>query len=215
MGSASQPTYKCLIKPIPASVNLANIASREPCKSCPSCAFIIPDRGRARNWVIKISHERVDLYPEFPGLKASSKAGCGLCGLMRKNIRINWGVRPMEEWGMGPIREKDRHWGELLASPWDRKVRIHDLQFTLRESTEAASTAINSGKNGKDGIVMNLSFQFGPATQYVSADETVPYGEIGQLVSFKVFDSQGKPKSPAYIQQISWAKKQERYRVYQ
>jgi hypothetical protein len=210
MFSVAQSTYKSLIKPIAPSINLANIATQEPCKACSACAAIVPDRTKARNGIIKLSYERIDLYPEFPGLKASAKAGCGLCRLLRKNIRTNWGIRPMEEWGMGAIRE-DSHWAELLESPWDKKVRIHGLHFTLKKPMDATSTSSNGGGSG--GMVLSLSFEIGPATQYISLDGTVPYGDIGQLLSFKVFDSHGKTNNPASIRPVSGAKGLGRYQI--
>jgi hypothetical protein len=202
MCSTSHSTYKSLIKPIAPSINLANIVVQEPCKACSACAAIAPDRRRAKNGVIKLDYERIDLYPEFPGLKALAKAGCGLCRLLRKNIRENWGVRPMEEWGMGAIRE-DSHWAELLASPWDRKVRIHNLNFTLRKPMDAMSAPTSGGGDGGWGVVQSLSFEIGPATQYVAPDETTPYGDIGQLLSFKVFDSQGEVDNLAFVRPVS------------
>jgi hypothetical protein len=105
--------HDALIKPIPCRINLGNVAHRNPSKTCDFCALIVPDRKKAQNGLIKTASERVDLYPDFPDLKASAKAGCDLCPLIRKTIRKTWAVRPMEEWGIGPIREKDGLWDEV------------------------------------------------------------------------------------------------------
>ena len=143
---------------------------------------MVPDRKIAKRGLIKTAYERVDLYPDFPELKASAKAGCDLCRLIRKSIRKTWAVRPMEEWGVGPIREKDGLWDELLEAQWDRKVKIHKVTFSLETATEKL----------EDGVVVSLGLEFGPATAFVSEETDFQYGEIGQALSFKVFDSQGK-----------------------
>jgi hypothetical protein len=182
MNFADVVTHEALIKPIPSRINLANVADQDPSKTCESCAVIIPDRSKAKGGLIKTSYERIDLYPEFPDLKASAKAGCDLCRLIRKSIRKTWAIRPMEEWGVGPIREKDGLWDELLDAPWNRKVRIHKVTFNLESATEKV----------QDGVVASLGLEFGPATQFVSGETDYQYGEIGQALSFKVFDSRGE-----------------------
>ncbi len=188
-------TYKSLIQPISPRNNLANVVALEPSGTCRPCSVIVPDRSKCVNGAIKINYERIDLYPDFPDLKASAKAGCGLCRLMRKTIRAKWAVRPMEEWGVGPLREKEGLWDELFASPWDRKVNIHDLKFSLKKIADA-STAPPDAKSTAEqddyqGVVVFFGFEFGPATRLTSSDGKSLYGEIGQIVGFKVYDSQG------------------------
>jgi len=188
-------TYKSLIKPIAPSKNLANVRAREPSKTCQSCAAVVPDRRKAVNGLIKINYERVDLYPDFPELKASAKAGCGLCRLIRKTIRAQWAIRPMEEWGVGPLREKEGLWDELLKAPWDRKVKIHKLSFSLKGVPNTLPmSSDNRGtteQNDYQGMVVFLGLEFGPATLLSSPDGVDLYGEIGQVLGFKVYDSQG------------------------
>lgn len=93
----------------------------------------------------------------------------------------------MEEWGIGPLREKEGLWDELFVSPWDRKVRIHELTFRLKKVSDS-SFAPSEASNG---MVVSLNLEFGPATLLTSFNGESSYGEIGQVLEFKVFDSQG------------------------
>lgn len=188
-------TYKALIKPIAPSNNLANVRAQEPSRTCQSCAAVVPDRRKAINDLIKIDYKRVDLYPDFPELKASAKAGCGLCRLIRKTIREKWAIRPMEEWGVGPLREKEGLWDELLKASWDRKVKIHNLSFSLKKVPSAmpmsSDTRATTEKDDYQGMVVFFGLEFGPVTLLSSPDGAGLYGEIGQVLGFKVYDSQG------------------------
>jgi hypothetical protein len=104
--------------------------------------------------------------------------------MIRKAIRSQWSVRPMEEWGVGPLREKEGLWDELFISPWDRRVKIHNMAFTVpNEEVELPN---------RWGLVVSLSFEFGPETKLALPDGSGTYGDIGRVVSFKVFDSQGE-----------------------
>jgi hypothetical protein len=197
MASLIDWTYKSLIKPIAPSSNLANVTDQEPSRTCESCAGIVPDRGKAVNGLIKIDYERIDLYPDFPGLKASGNDGCGLCRLMRKTMRAKWAIRPMEEWGVGPLSEEEGLWDELFKAPWDRKVKIHKLAFSLKNVSNASSMPLDTTAPAKQddhrGMVVGFNLEFGPATLLNSPDGTALYGEIGQVLGFKVYDSQGEP----------------------
>lgn len=197
MASSAEWTYKSLIKPIAPSYNLANIAAQEPIPTCQSCAAIVPDRRKAVKGLVRIDYERIDLYPDFPRLKASAKSGCGLCRLIRKTIRTKWATRPMEEWGVGPLREKEGLWDELFEAPWDRKVKIHNLTFSLQNLSNPSSTPLNimllAQQDNHNGMVVSFGLEFGPATLLNSSDGTALHGEIGQQLGFTVYDSQGEP----------------------
>jgi hypothetical protein len=195
MAPLTEWTYKSLIKPIAPSNNLGNARAQEPSRTCQNCAAVVPDRRRAINGLIKINYERVDLYPDFPELKASAKAGCGLCRIIRKTIRAKWAIRPMEEWGVGPLREKEGLWDELLKAPWNRKVKIHKLSFSLKKVPNALPIPSDAGATTEQddcqGMVVFFGLEFGPATLLSSSDGTDLYGEISQVLGFKVYDSQG------------------------
>lgn len=185
MYNSDEVTYRSLIKPIPPSVNLSNVDLQEPFRTCSHCSTIVPDRSNEKVGIIKTPYERVDLFPYFPELKSSAKAGCCLCKLIRKTVRSAWAARPMEEWGYGPLSEKDSYWDDLFRAPWNRKVKIHSAQFTLLPTSTAFPSDVRSPSQGRDGMVANLSFEFGPLTQ------DGEHGDISQIVSFRVFDGQG------------------------
>lgn len=188
-------TYKSLIKQITPNINLSNVASQEPTKVCQSCATIVPDRRKARNGIIKISYECVDLFPDFPKLKMSAKNGCGLCRLIRKSIRAEWATQAMYESGLGTLREDDNLWDDLLDSPWDRRVRIHDFIFAPPQGYMTLSPLdATAQQTGQHGMIVSSSLQFGPATLPIPLKNTgrSRYGCISQGLDFKVFDSQGK-----------------------
>lgn len=193
MTSFTNCTYKSLIRPIPPGINLANVTAQEPMTTCQYCAAIVPDRRKAENGLIKINYERVDLYPDFPKLKSSARNGCGLCRFLRKTIRAKWATRPMEEWGVGPLREKEGLWDELFASPWDQKVRIRKLAFSLGKMTPASPTPNNTAEQfNQNSMVVSFSLDFGPATVPTLSEGTTPYGDISQVLGFKVWDCHGE-----------------------
>jgi hypothetical protein len=195
MASGNDWTYRSLVKPIPLSTSLGSVESQEPSKPCSYCAVIVPDRRKAINGKIKTSYERVDLYPDFPELKSSARAGCELCKLIRKTIRAQWTLRPMMESGVGSLREQDEWWGELFDAPWDRKVRLYSAGFTLQKVTNspATSTKEDLEHNDQDSMIVSFNLHYGPATELTSPDGAALYAEICQILSFFAFDSQGEP----------------------
>jgi hypothetical protein len=86
----------------------------------------------------------------------------------------------MEEWGAGPLREGDGIWDDLLETKWDGKVRIGQAMCSVEE--------------GGAGMISSLSLEFGPVRTTVKGPdgEDVRYGDIGQVIGFKVFDSRGR-----------------------
>lgn len=134
-------TYLALTRAIPDRLNLSNIASAPASQPCAHCCLVVPDRARAENGLIKTAYDRVDEYPDFPGLKATAKAGCELCRLLRKAVRAQWVARPMAERGLGALSEKDGLWDEMFGMPWDRKVRIYNPTFTFALSAAEKAAA--------------------------------------------------------------------------
>jgi hypothetical protein len=113
--------------------------------------------------------------------------------MIRKTVRESWAIRPMEEWGVGPLREKERLWDELFSSPWDRQVRIYKVTFAVETFTDSPSHSAGrkDSSSEDDAIIVTLSLEFGPMTKILLPDSSDFYGDIGQVISFKVFDSQG------------------------
>lgn len=145
---------------------------------------------------IRTCYEHIDLYPEFPGLKASARAGCDLCSLIRKTIRSAWAVRPMEEWGVGPLSEKDGRWEEMLASIWDGKVKIYDASFSVSDVyPESRAFTYDTEGQKAETMVVSLSMEFGPLTTPLAVGGK-HHRSIGQIINFKVFDQQGTEYGP-------------------
>ncbi|KAK1749897.1 heterokaryon incompatibility protein-domain-containing protein [Echria macrotheca] len=186
-------TYRNLINPLPAKYNLANASITAPLQTCEACSVAWPDRSKAKNNIIKTGYERVDSYPDFPSLKTSSRNGCGLCWIIRKALRSSWAVRPMEEWGVGPLEEDNDEFADLLSEPWDGKVRIFNLSFGFVTFSDIDGTHATKGESAcsdqRGGMVTSMMFEFGPVTPKAAEDGSVLHGEISQVLGFKVFDS--------------------------
>jgi hypothetical protein len=184
MATVAGTTYGCLIKPIPPAYNLSNISEHAASKTCEYCSLIVPDQRKMSNNLIKTDYTRIDQYPDFPSLKATAKAGCGFCRLLRKTIRNAWATRPMEEWGVGPIREQEGLWNDILEESWDGKVKIHKAVYSM------ASPSEDPGENSH--TVISLGIEFGPLTTFVPRLGSTQHGDIGRVIGFKTFDSHDK-----------------------
>lgn len=187
-----KPTYRDLIRPIPAKLNLCNVTANAAVGTCNHCKTAVPERSKARNKTIRTTYERVDEYPDFPEIKSSAKAGCELCRIIRKALRQAWAVRPMEEWGVGPLSEKDRLWDELFEVPWDRKVRMYNLAFSFEPLLGSSEMVRDSNNSQRGGMVTGMTLEFGPATRGKTGDGEPLHGDISQVLSFKAYDSIGK-----------------------
>ena len=192
MAYHTETTFKALIKPIPAKVNLENVNSYLAGKTCEPCSRIVPDRRNLNKSgsAIKCDYERVDLYPDFPELKASATSGCALCKLIRKAIRKAWAVRPMDEAGVGTLREDDGLWDDLFSEPWDRKVRIYQPTFFVEKVAQISESRIDIVNENL--MVAALNVEFGPENTRVSYESPRTHDRISQIISFKAFDSQGE-----------------------
>lgn len=165
-----------------------NMRRQKHAKPVPPSSRIVEDY----RWgtAIKCDYERVDTFPDFPDLKASAKAGCDLCRLFRRTIRAGWAVHPMEELGLGPLRENDGLWDDLFEETWDQKVKIFSPVFIVEKTVETSSTPQET-EGAINGMVTMLHLEFGPANTF-SANSSHQHDTISRIVSFKIFDSQGR-----------------------
>ena len=184
-----ETTYKALVRPIPPTINLENVANSPACKTCEYCATIIPDRTQLVGRNIRINFERIDLYPDFPNLKASAKLGCGLCHMIRKTIRATWATRVMEESSRGPLSVKAEQYDELFRCSWDGKVRLYGVSFS--SGLEPGNDFDSATKEDKEKVV-KLHLGLGLATKTPLPSLYAGYMDISKTVSFNVYDSQGK-----------------------
>lgn len=201
-----ETTYRSLIEPIPAKYNLASVARQPALQACDICKAAVPDRARAKDNTIATRYELIDEYPYFPLLKKSANAGCGLCWIVRKALRQSWAVRPMEEWGVGPLSGQDPDFVDLLDGPWDRRVRLSKLKFELKpladhsssDSTLRQGACTSQGARQRGHMVTAMTLEFGPLTPPPPDDGSPPlHGDISQILNFKVFDSTGSSKPGA------------------
>lgn len=179
-------TYRDLVTAITPAVNLSNVVNIPPSQPCAACARIVPDYSRLELENITTDYELFDTFPEFPVLKASARAGCALCRLLRKTIRSTWGVtmRPMEEDGVGVLSAKDGFWDKLFEKAWDRKVRIFNVRFSI---------LIHQRENNTEGSIRRLLIQFGPVNLPPPEEyDRTRNRPIFQELVFKAFDSKGK-----------------------
>lgn len=108
-------------------LNLSNVEASTAFTPCHHCESIVPDRRKcddgAKIWT---QYNRIDIFPEFPGLRASADAGCRFCGFLQKELSSE---------AFSEIES-----GTALASwaspnpSWDRrvsiKIRFECLPFT-------------------------------------------------------------------------------------
>jgi hypothetical protein len=190
-GPAQALTYEHLIRPTPLRKSLADVAWLPTEKPCERCRKAVPDRSKAVNDVVRTDFEAVDRFPQFPSLKSAAKLGCGLCHLIRKTIRQQWATRPMEEWGVGPLSDRDETLEDLLNTTWDGLVRIFNLRFTFQPfPTDSVNEMRKVAQMG--GIITCLSLEFGPASAPCDPDGNPLHSEISQIIGFKVYDSIGE-----------------------
>jgi hypothetical protein len=146
-------------------------------------------------------YQIIDTFPDFPTLQTSAAtAGCALCGLLRKAILGAWGTKaqPMLESGVTPMAEEDDSYDPLFAAAWDGAVRIHRAQFLFKlfggsfqhEQKFAWNEVAGSLEQG-DGLVGQMSVEFGPATEPLDGEGEPLAGEMGTVLHFKVYDSVG------------------------
>ncbi|KAI2619925.1 HET-domain-containing protein [Hypoxylon sp. NC1633] len=178
-------TYRDLITAIPPSLNLSNVADGPPCETCAICARLNPDRSKAKRLAIQTEYELSDTFPDFPVLKASARAGCALCRLLRKTIRSSWAVamRSMEQEGLGVLSTKDGVWDDLFDKPWDRKVRIFHAQFHI------SKRSLQQDDSRLSEYIQKLNIRFGPTNLPTEADGWPYKRPIYQELEFKVIDS--------------------------
>lgn len=152
-------------------ITLANVYAQPPERVCSICKAIVPDRN-ASSWdkidptVQWLDYERMDYYPNLPGLAASARAGCGLCSMFRETILANWG---------------NPH---LSGSEISRLVRIGDVHFSC-EQFEQGETSPNAQQGRMiDSITLTVTLQ-DPG----GLDEDTH--NISTILCFACFDSIG------------------------
>ncbi|XXH03753.1 hypothetical protein Hte_010159 [Hypoxylon texense] len=101
-------------------INLSNVASSPATVPCSHCTAIVPDRSKVNNTGdIYTEYERIDIYPEFPDLRASAEAGCRICRLLQQCLSSQ-AFQAIEQGTAPPVELQ----GSSLHPTWDRRVKI-------------------------------------------------------------------------------------------
>lgn len=192
-------TYSALLRRIdaePWSIPPAQIEGSAPRdEPCISCRNIYPDFGDPAVHRVVSDYEREDTFPSFPSLEASAVQGCRLCAVLRWMIGVNWAVRPLEEESVGPIREQDEYWKDLLASDWDGRVKIHTVSFILEQGMPTSPSSYTSIPDSSRSVAV-LGFEFSPA-RFCKPENRIKvgrneHGHMGQTASFKLYAAGGE-----------------------
>jgi hypothetical protein len=73
---------------------------------------------------------RSDLYPDFPGLKASAEAGCQLCSSLRHQILQSFEQKPLEFKSQDPLwfrfsdEDDDSEIDGSVQDEWDNRMEV-------------------------------------------------------------------------------------------
>lgn len=192
-----QLTARDLARGLPPKTNLANVASLQPSQACDLCRAIVPDRSKRGIYGICTESECQDRFPDFPALKASGKAGCAFCYLLRKTIRATWLSRPIRFSDYYDITDGDGEWERVLDSTWDGMLKISraTFQFTPFGSFQMGTRLTFAEDVGSEkqngGQVTGLSIRIQPANPPIDADGDL-VEDLSKVLHFKVYDSIGK-----------------------
>ncbi|KAI1135697.1 heterokaryon incompatibility protein-domain-containing protein [Hypoxylon sp. FL0543] len=145
---------------------------------------IVPDRSKLNgSGDIPLAYERVDLYPEFPGLLASAKAGCPLCHF----IQHEFSSRAFLDIEFGRVPAS---WASPNAS-WDRRVKLSAnfgfLPFTPVSPTNNFRYHLEGSPPQYNGVVTSLWVRYKPIVGPLRGKDDVPWN--GAEVEFPIFDS--------------------------
>jgi hypothetical protein len=151
---------------------LANIYAQSPEQVCSICKVIVPNRD-ASSWdkddptVQWLDYERVDYYPNLPGLAASALAGCGLCRMFRETILANWG---------------NPH---VAGSEKSRLVKIADVHFACEQFEQEGEASLDAQQGRMiDSMTLTVTLQDSGGLDEDTHD-------ISIILCFACFDTPG------------------------
>lgn len=173
--------------------------SLEASLPCLACRAIFPDRRQLHRLeisVLETSFERDDLYPAFPGIASSAKAGCSLCVLIchKLNSIPPNGLKAIEDGNGEVVWVSYENRPRQLDGSWDRKVKFRASFDFLPYTTSL------DGPSGDEGSITQDEYQHGGAvTSMTIAYSPIPgrlrlsNGVIwdGEHFDFPIFDSIG------------------------
>jgi hypothetical protein len=161
------------MRSVPPPFTLANIYAQSPEELCSICKVIVPDRN-ASSWdkddpaVQWLDYERIDYYPDLPGLAASASAGCGLCRMFRETI--------LENWGNPHVAGLEEH----------RPVRIADVHFVSEQFERGGKAASLDVQQGRMIYALTMT-----VTLHDSEGPDEETHDISMILCFACFDTLG------------------------
>lgn len=177
----------------------ADVRARRPCRACRA---IVPNRSQLsylENSTLETLYDRDDLYPTFPSVALSAKAGCSLCVLMWRRLTS---IPPEDLEAV--IKDQQLVWvssehrTRQLDVSWDRKVKIRASFDFLPYPTVLPSGSIRYGRDSTPedgyqhgGAVTSMSISYQPTSGRLRLVDGTFWSK--ETVEFPVFDSLGMP----------------------
>ncbi|KAI1114867.1 heterokaryon incompatibility protein-domain-containing protein [Nemania sp. NC0429] len=189
--------------------SIIDARARPPCRTCRA---IVPNRSQLNyleNSALETLYERDDVYPTFPSVALSAKAGCSLCVLLWRRLTS---IPPAALEAIIKANDKlvwvssEKRTRQLEVS-WDRKVKLQaSFDFlpypTISPSGSTrygrASTAQDRYQHG--GAVTSLSLSYRPTAGSLRLVNGTFWSH--ETVEFTVFDS-----IDLYSPRLEWRRK--------
>ncbi|OTB03587.1 hypothetical protein M426DRAFT_12308 [Hypoxylon sp. CI-4A] len=169
-----------------SELKLLNVEDSSGLKPCRACEAIVPDRRRLDDiGNIPTTYERIDIYPEFPGLLSSADQGCRLCCFLQEEFSSRAFLDI--EFGRVPAS-----WASQDSS-WDRRVKISVsfsfLPFIPVSPANNFAYRLDGFPPQYNGVVNSMLADYKPVIGPLRGKDDVPWN--GAVVEYSVFDSPG------------------------
>ncbi|KAI0407416.1 heterokaryon incompatibility protein-domain-containing protein [Xylaria palmicola] len=174
----------------------ADVGAHLPCLACRP---IVPDRSQLdylQTSTLKTPFERDDLYPAFPGVASSARAGCSLCALMWRRLTS---IPPEATEAINKVNNKlvwvsSVQRTRQLEVSWDRKVKLRAYFDFLPHPTASPSGSIRYERaptpedgDQRGGAVTSIFINFRPTLGRLRLGDGNFWA--GETFEFPIFDS--------------------------
>ncbi|KAL7623310.1 hypothetical protein AAE478_006991 [Parahypoxylon ruwenzoriense] len=165
-------------------LNLSNVEAAPAVTPCGHCQAIVPDRSKLDDGGdIYTGYERIDLYPEFPGLLSSAEAGCHLCRLLQREFS-----------DQAYLSMETGNALEVWATPnpsWDQRVKISVkfsfLPFNPVSPADNFHYHLEGSPPQYNGVVTSMRVDYKPVASRLRGKDGAPWN--GAEFEFSLFDS--------------------------
>ncbi|KAI1130401.1 HET-domain-containing protein [Nemania abortiva] len=178
---------------------MTSIADAPAQVPCAACRAIVPDRGQLKK--IQTSRfdtlfNRDDLYPTYPSLESSARAGCNSCALVWQRLTSipPEDLSAIEQSNGRLVWISDKQKTKQLGASWDRRVKIEAAFDFVPYTTGLPSDAdhdeeplTNQDGNQRRGAVTSLWISCRPVAGTLRLVDGEPWA--GDTFEFPVFDS--------------------------